>query len=350
MGIRILKGGMMTTVQDLGRYGYQSQGFSVAGVMDVRSFKIANLLLDNPENEAVLEITLIGPTLEFTSATIIAITGGDFQPTINGEPAPMYTALYMNKGDVLKFGSARTGSRGYIAFSSYLDIPVVMGSRCTNLKSGLGGFKGRKLEADDYIGFRIKRRYLPFFLSRKLDMDEFDQTEATLRVVMGPQDGMFSKQGIQTFLGSEYTVTNEFDRMGCRLECQFGCKLKKVVKGIVRNYRKELARRQAKEVSFCELPEIVVEKLIVWDDYESEYTTFDVCGTEIRVLDEELAEALKQLPEQSRNIVLMFFFLDMSDSEIGEKLNINRSTSYRHRRNSLEEIRKQLKEKKQDEE
>lgn len=221
MGIRILKGGMMTTVQDLGRYGYQSQGFSVAGVMDVRSFKIANLLLDNPENEAVLEITLIGPTLEFTSATIIAITGGDFQPTINGEPAPMYTALYMNKGDVLKFGSARTGSRGYIAFSSYLDIPVVMGSQCTNLKSGLGGFKGRKLEADDYIGFRIKRRYLPFFLSRKLDMDEFDQTEATLRVVMGPQDGMFSKQGIQTFLGSEYTVTNEFDRMGCRLEGPF---------------------------------------------------------------------------------------------------------------------------------
>ena len=126
MGIRILKGGMMTTVQDLGRYGYQSQGFSVAGVMDVRSFKIANLLLDNPENEAVLEITLIGPTLEFTSATIIAITGGDFQPTINGEPAPMYTALYMNKGDVLKFGSARTGSRGYIAFSSYLDIPVAI--------------------------------------------------------------------------------------------------------------------------------------------------------------------------------------------------------------------------------
>ena len=75
------------------------------------------------------------------------------------------------------------------------------------------------------------------------------------------------------------------------------------MKGIVRNYRKELARRQAKEVSFCELPEIVVEKLIVWDDYESEYTTFDVCGTEIRVLDEELAEALKHLPEQSRNIV-----------------------------------------------
>ena len=111
MGIRILKGGMLTTVQDLGRTGYQSQGFGVSGVMDVRSFRIANLLIDNPENEAVLEFTLIGPTLEFTATSIIAITGGDFQPTINGEPAPMYTAIYMHKGDILKFGSARTGTR-----------------------------------------------------------------------------------------------------------------------------------------------------------------------------------------------------------------------------------------------
>ena len=221
MGIRILNSGMLTTVQDLGRTGYQSQGFSVAGVMDVRSFKIANLLLDNPENEAVLEFTLIGPTLQFTSATIIAITGGDFQPTVNGEPVPMYTALYMNKGDILKFGSARTGSRGYVAFSSYLDVPVVMGSRCTNLKSHQGGFKGGKLKADDYINFRIKRRYLPFFLSRKLDINEYDQEETTLRVVMGPQDDLFSKQGVETFLNSEYIVTSDFDRMGCRLEGPF---------------------------------------------------------------------------------------------------------------------------------
>mgnify|MGYP000820745284 CR=1 FL=1 len=106
MGIRVLKGGMMTTVQDLGRTGYQSQGFSVSGVMDVRSFKIANLLLDNPENEAVLEFTLIGPTLEFTSETIISITGGDFRPQINGKPAKMYTAIYMHRGDILTFGGA----------------------------------------------------------------------------------------------------------------------------------------------------------------------------------------------------------------------------------------------------
>ena len=221
MGIRVLKAGMLTTVQDLGRTGYQSQGFSVAGVMDVRSFKIANLLLDNPENEAVLEFTLIGPTLQFTSETIVAITGGDFTPTLNGEPVPMYQALYINRGDILKFGSARTGSRGYLSFSSYLDIPVVMGSRCTNLKSRIGGFKGRKLKDEDYINFRIKRRYLPFFLSRKLKPDDFSQESAVLRVVMGPQDDMFDRQGIETFLSREYTVTSDFDRMGCRLEGPF---------------------------------------------------------------------------------------------------------------------------------
>ena len=221
MGIRVLKSGMMTTVQDLGRTGYQSQGFSVSGVMDVRSFKIANLLLDNPENEAVLEFSLIGPTLQFTSETIIAITGGDFQPTINGEAAPMYTAIYMNKGDILKFGSARTGSRGYLAFSSYLDVPVVMGSRSTNIKCSIGGYKGRRLMDGDYVGFRIKRRYLPYYLSRTLDLDEFDQDEGTLRVIMGPQDKAFTAAGRKKFLESEYTVTSEFDRMGCRLEGPF---------------------------------------------------------------------------------------------------------------------------------
>ena len=118
MGIRVLKGGMLTTVQDLGRTGYQSQGFSVSGVMDVRSFKIANLLLDNPENEAVLEFTLMGPSLEFTSETIIAITGGDFQPCVNKKPVKMYTALYMHKGDVLDFAGCRTGSQAIWTYRS----------------------------------------------------------------------------------------------------------------------------------------------------------------------------------------------------------------------------------------
>ncbi|WP_242857245.1 RNA polymerase sigma factor [Fusicatenibacter saccharivorans] len=120
-------------------------------------------------------------------------------------------------------------------------------------------------------------------------------------------------------------------------------------KGIVRNYRKELKRRRNKEISYCELPEIVVEKLAVWDEYESDYTAFDVCGIEVRVLDDDLAEAIKYLSEKDREILLMYFFLGMSDTEIGDRLKINRSTSFRSRKNSLEEIKKKLKENMNDE-
>lgn len=222
MGFRVLKGGLLTTVQDMGRTGFQSQGFGVGGVMDRRSFRIANLLLDNPENEAALECTLIGPTLEFTSPMIIALAGGDFRPELNDEPVKMYTALYVKKGDVLRVGSARTGRTCYIAFSNYLSVPVVLGSRSTNLKCGIGGFKGRKLEAGDYIETRITRRqYLPFFLSRTLPLHDFDSDSAAIRVVMGPQEDRFSRKGLETFLQNDYTVSADFDRMGVRLDGPF---------------------------------------------------------------------------------------------------------------------------------
>ena len=219
MGFRVIKGGLLTTVQDLGRNGYQAQGFNVNGVMDRRAFRIANLLLDNPENEAVLECTLIGPTLEFTAPMIISITGGDFRPEINDEEVPMYTALYVAEGDVLKLGSARSGRSCYIAFSNYLKVPVVMGSRSTNLKCRIGGFKGRKLEDGDYIETRITRRiYLPTFLSRTLPLKEYEENKAIIRVILGPEEEVFSKKGIKSFLETEYTVGAEFDRMGMRLE------------------------------------------------------------------------------------------------------------------------------------
>ena len=128
------------------------------------------------------------------------------------------------------------------------------------------------------------------------------------------------------------------------IQCQFDCKLKRTVKGVIWNYKKELKRRKDKEIPFCELPEIVVEKLAVWDEYESDYTAFDVCGIEIRVLDDELADALKALSEKDRNIVLMYFFLGMSDAEIGDKMKIDRSTSFRIRKSSLDKIGKKIKE------
>lgn len=133
------------------------------------------------------------------------------------------------------------------------------------------------------------------------------------------------------------------------IQCQFESKLKKIVKGIVKNYQKELKRRKKKEISFCELPEVVIENLAVLDDYEADYTLFSVCGIDIRILDDELAEAIKYLSEKDREILLMYFFLGMSDTEIGDRLKINRSTSFRSRKNSLEEIKKKLKENMNDE-
>ena len=129
------------------------------------------------------------------------------------------------------------------------------------------------------------------------------------------------------------------------IQCQFDCKLKRVVKGIVRNYRKELKRRRNKEISYCELPEIVVEKLAVWDEYESDYTAFDVCGIEVRVLDDELAEALKKLPERKRNTLLMYYFLEMTESEIANLQKITQSGVFKNRHHALETMKKILKEK-----
>lgn len=218
MGIRILKSGLYTTVQDLGRMGYQSYGFSTSGVMDTRSFKIANILIDNEENEAGLEFTLIGPTLKFTSDTILAITGGYFQPKMNNIEIPMYKAIFANKGDILSFGGARTGSRGYISFSSKLDIPVIMGSRSTNTKCHIGGYKGRPLKKGDLILFREKKQYIKHFLSREITPEDFSNTNITLRVVLGPQAEYFTQKGLNTFLKEPYKVTVDFDRMGCRLD------------------------------------------------------------------------------------------------------------------------------------
>ena len=126
-------------------------------------------------------------------------------------------------------------------------------------------------------------------------------------------------------------------------QCQFDCKLKRTTKGVIWNYKKELKRRKAKEISFCELPEIVVEKLAVWDEYMSDYTAFDVCGMEIRVLDEQLAEALKQLSDSNRENLLMYYFLEMSDTEIAKAQKISRAGVYKNRSRALQNLKKTLK-------
>ena len=115
------------------------------------------------------------------------------------------------------------------------------------------------------------------------------------------------------------------------VQCRFESCLKKVVRHVVKDYQKKLKRRQKEETLFCELPEIVVENLAVWDDYDTDYTIFNVCGNDIRVYDDELAEALKQLSERNRETLLMYYFLEMNNEEIAKKQNISRSGVFQNR-------------------
>ena len=218
MSITVLNPGLLTTVQDQGRVGYQQFGVSVSGVMDPRSAALANILAGNDQGEAVLECTMMGPQLQFDKANVIAITGGDLGPTLDGKPVPGYQAVAVKAGQVLKFTAPKAGCRAFIAFAGGLDIPLTMGSRSTYMKAKIGGYQGRKLEKGDQIGFRAPVETLKRMEDRVLRPEFAPKPVYTLRVVMGPQDDYFTDAGIDTFLGQTYTVTPEFDRMGCRLD------------------------------------------------------------------------------------------------------------------------------------
>jgi len=218
MSITVLNPGLLTTVQDLGRVGYQQFGVSVSGVMDPRATALANILVGNPDGEAVLECTMMGPHLQFNQANYIAITGGDLGATLDGQPVQTYKAFKVEAGQVLKFTMPKKGCRAFVAFAGGLDIPEVMGSRSTYMKAKIGGFQGRKLEKGDEIGFRAPNPDLPNPNLRSMAPEFVPRAEYTVRVVLGPQDDYFTDAGIQTFLSEVYTVTAEFDRMGCRLE------------------------------------------------------------------------------------------------------------------------------------
>lgn len=218
MSITILNPGLLTTVQDFGRIGYQQFGVPVSGVVDPRAMSIANILVDNPEDEAVLECTMLGPQIRFNAPNAIAITGGDLGPTIDNQPIPNYAAIRVEAGQVLRFAGLRSGCRAYIAFAGGLDIAPVMGSRSTYMKAKIGGVEGRKLQKDDVIKFRKPNSDLRGLNIRHISPEFVPRLEYKLRVVLGPQDDMFTEHGIETFLSESYVVTPEFDRMGCRLD------------------------------------------------------------------------------------------------------------------------------------
>ncbi len=218
-GFFVRRAGLLTTVQDLGRYGYQRYGVSICGAMDRTALRLANRLLGNPDGAAGLEITLHGPELEFDGTSTIAVTGADLSPALNGSPISMWTALRVRAGDSLRFGARRAGARAYIAFHGGIDVPHVLGSRSTHLRSGIGGLEGRAVKAGDHLwtivspepdrqssASRIPESLLPLY-----------EPSRRLRVILGPQAEWFRADSISLFLAHRYTVSPHSDRIGFRL-------------------------------------------------------------------------------------------------------------------------------------
>jgi antagonist of KipI len=216
--IEVMDGGLHTTVQDLGRYGYQRYGVPVSGAMDVFSLRAANLLLGNSEDAAGLEITLVGPKLKFLSDTAIALCGADLRPRVDGQLVQTWKVLKIKAGSLLSFDGPMAGMRCYMAVPGGIDVPEVMGSRSTYTRSSIGGFKGRTLRPGDRLAnidganppsrsSKLPQALIPAFGHQHL-----------LRVVMGPQDEAFTPQGVASFLGSTYAISQQSDRVGIRLD------------------------------------------------------------------------------------------------------------------------------------
>lgn len=215
-GIRIQQPGLFTTVQDLGRWGYGQFGMSVAGAMDAYAMRVGNILLGNPENAPVLEMTLLGPSLIFDGNAYFTLTGADLQPSLNGQSIDMWNVHLARSGDRLTFGGTSSGCRAYFAVAGGFDVLLVMGSASTYLRGTLGGYQGRALQAGDRLASKpLSSPALPGFT---LPKDKLPDYHDTIRVILGPQDDAFTQEGLNTFFSAEYIVSPQADRMGYRLE------------------------------------------------------------------------------------------------------------------------------------
>ncbi|NQT05554.1 MAG: biotin-dependent carboxyltransferase [Dehalococcoidia bacterium] len=213
----VIQPGPLTTIQDLGRSGYQQFGVPTSGALDNYAFRVGNLLVGNAEGAASLEITLPGCQLRALRETMIAIAGAELAATINGEPASVWESRLLKRGDVLSFPRLNSGCRAYLAVTGSIAVPLVMQSASTYTRAGIGGFGGRPLRKGDILQSnkntasakvaRMPSEYIPVYGNR-----------IALRVILGPQDDLFTEEGISTFLSSEYIVSTQADRMGYRLE------------------------------------------------------------------------------------------------------------------------------------
>jgi biotin-dependent carboxylase-like uncharacterized protein len=216
MAIKVIKPGLATTVQDAGRVGYYNVGIPLSGALDQYSFSAANLLVGNDENAAVLECTLMGPELAFQRDAVIAVTGADMAPRLDGVPAPRNEALAVKAGTMVSFDFMRVGARAYIAVAGGIDVPVILGSRSTYGLGAFGGFQGRKLQAGDVVqagaakGSQKIGRRTPDDLAMPLPK------ELELRVVPGLYFHRITDEAARTFFEDTWVVALEADRIGYR--------------------------------------------------------------------------------------------------------------------------------------
>ena len=218
-GFKVIKSGFFDTIQDLGRSGFQRYGMPVSGAMDSFALRIGNQLLGNKENAAGIEISTPSLSLEVLNQTIITITGADFNPTINDSPNPMWKVLKVRKGDIISFTQIKNGCRSYLLVAGGIDVPDVLGSKSTYVRGKIGGLEGRPLKKLDIINIGKQSEGLENITGRKVSNINIPiyQEENEIKVILGPQDDYFTKDGLHTFLSSTYEITVNSDRMGYRL-------------------------------------------------------------------------------------------------------------------------------------
>ncbi|MCW5626415.1 MAG: biotin-dependent carboxyltransferase [Burkholderiales bacterium] len=216
MAIEVLKPGLATTVQDAGRPGYYNVGIPLSGALDQYSFRAANLLVGNDENAAVLECTLLAPELLFRDDAIVAVTGAEAAPKLNGAVQPRNASFAVKAGDKLSFDFMRTGARAYLAVAGGIDVPVILGSRSTYGLGAFGGFQGRKIAAGDVIPIGAASplarpgRILP------ADLATATPKETELRVVPGLYFHRITDDSAASFFADTWAVAPEADRIGYR--------------------------------------------------------------------------------------------------------------------------------------
>jgi antagonist of KipI len=217
MNITVLKPGLLTTIQDLGRIHYQAKGIGTSGALDLYSHRLANWLVGNEDNEATIEITLIGPTLLFQCSAVISICGADLSPTLNGNKIDNGRTLLVSNGDILSFSTIRNGSRAYLAVNGGIHSPPKFGSRSTDIRSQIGGHYGRPLKAKDRL--LISSSYLSHRIQWKLSPELHNHVTENrkIRFTKGKQCKLFTNRSYQVFITSDFQISKDSNRMGIRL-------------------------------------------------------------------------------------------------------------------------------------